>query len=64
MRTDEWSDLLQYFNSRAHHNVDVESREFRRRVEELEIFLLEHLEPKTFDDQGEIDRLIGEAEGR
>ena len=62
IRTGEWSELLGYFNHYTHHNNDPDPVEFRLKVERLEDFLLEHLEPRTFEDQGEIDRLIMEVE--
>lgn len=63
MRTGEWSELLGYFNHYTHHNNDPDPIEFRSQVDRLEGFLLDHLEPRTFEDQGEIDRLILEVEG-
>lgn len=63
LKTDEWSELLQYFNHYAHHNSDPEPADFRDHVEQLERFLLDHLEPRTFEDQDAIDRLIQETEG-
>ena len=62
MRIDEWSGLLRYFNHCTHHNSDPDPAELRERVERLERFLLDHLEPRTFDDQGEIHCLIQEVE--
>ncbi len=61
-RVDEWSDLLRYFNSLAHHNTVADGPQLAARVNDLEVFLLEHLEPRTFDDQDAIDRLIAESE--
>lgn len=63
VRTDEWSDLLGYFNGYSHHNSDPDPVEFRQQIERLEVFLLDHLEPRTFEDQSKIDRLIREVEG-
>lgn len=62
-RSDEWSELLKYFNYYAHHNDVPDPVDFRDKVERLEAFLLDHLEPRTFDDQSEIDRLVREVEG-
>jgi hypothetical protein len=64
MRTDEWGAMLGYFNVCAHHRHEPDPVAFRRKVEELEGFLLDHLEPRTFDDQSDIDRLIEEVEGQ
>lgn len=63
IRTDEWAELLQFFNGLTHHNSDPDPLEFTQRLETLERFLLDHLEPQTFADQSEIDRLIREVEG-
>lgn len=64
LRTAEWSALLRYFNGYTHHDSDPDPLEFRAKIERLEGFLLEHLEPRTFEDQGEIDQLIREVEGQ
>jgi len=61
-RVDEWSELLRYFNNVAHHNTVADGPQLAARVNDLEVFLLEHLEPRTFDDQDAIDRLIAESE--
>ena len=62
-RSGEWSALLRYFNNVTHHETSPSHNDFLSYVRDLEEFLLDHLEPRTFDDQGEIDRLIAEAEG-
>ncbi len=62
MRTNDWSGLLNYFNNCTHHNSEPDPVEFKQNVERLEIFLLEHLEPRTFEDQAEIESLIAEVE--
>lgn len=64
IRANEWRDLLRYFNGCAHHESDPDPVEFQRQVEALEQFLLDHLEPRTFEDQDEIDRLIQEVDNR
>lgn len=64
VRADEWKELLRFFNGCAHHDGDPDPTEFGQRVESLERFLLDHLEPRTFEDQDEIDRLIKEVEKR
>lgn len=61
LRTAEWSELLEYFNRITHH-AEADAAEFTQRVESLEVFLLEHLEPRTFEDQDAIDHLIAESE--
>ena len=62
LRASEWSELLRYFNGCTHHDGESDAEEFSRRVADLEDFLLDHLEPHTFEDQDEIDRLIQEVE--
>jgi len=62
MRTDDWSGLLRYFNQGTHHDSEPDPVEFTLNVGRLETFLLDHLEPRTFEDQTEIDRLISEVE--
>lgn len=61
-RVDEWSALLSYFNYYAHHNGDPDPVDFTAKADRLATFLLEHLEPRTFEDQDQIDQLIEEAE--
>ena len=62
-RFKRWSELLEYFNGVLHHNTRADHTDFMQKLEMLEVFLLEHLEPKTFDDQDEIDALIAAGEG-
>jgi hypothetical protein len=62
LRTDEWSALYGYFNDVLHHNHTPDQSEFAQKVARLESFLLEYLEPRTFEDQGAIDSLIEEVE--
>jgi hypothetical protein len=59
----EWGDLLGWFNGCTHHNITPKLDELRRKLGKLEQFLLNHLEPRTFEDQDSIDGLIHEVEG-
>lgn len=61
-RLAEWKRLLGYFNAILHHNEVPTLGELLERLEALETFLLDHLVPRTFDDQDDIDRLISEVE--
>ena len=61
-KTQEWKELSDYFNGVAHHNQAPAPVDFSARVEALELFLLDHLEPRTFADQDVIDELITEGE--
>ena len=61
-RTKTWSDLLQYFNSVAHHNLNADPAAFTQRLTGLEIFLLDQLQPRTSEAFDAIDQLIAEAE--
>jgi hypothetical protein len=62
IRVDEWNELLGYFNGVAHHNVTPDRDEFLRYVEALERFLLDHLEPRTFEAFDQIDQLLKRTE--
>ena len=61
-RLAEWKRLLGYFNATLHHNEVPTFNELTNRLEELDTFLMDHLAPRTFDDQDAIDSLIGEVE--
>lgn len=63
-RLSEWRALRDYFNSLTHHGREANRDQFLERMGELETFLLDHLSPRTFEDQDEIDRLILEAEAQ
>lgn len=61
-RTSEWKEIIGFFNSLTHHNSDPVPARFFEQLEALEVLLLEHLAPRTFEDQDEIDRLIRDVE--
>lgn len=56
-----WMDLFRFFTKVAHHGPDWSREEFSRRLNELEHFLLDRLQPRTFEDFDEIDALLEEA---
>lgn len=60
-KVETWMDLFDFFCDVAHHRVDPSREEFSRRLDELEQFLLDRLQPRTFADFDEIDKLLEEA---
>lgn len=62
-RSGQWSNLLGYFQGVTHHQKRPALDEFLERLGLLEEFLLDYLEPRTFEDLDEIDSVIAEAEG-
>lgn len=56
-----WRDMRTFFVDVAHHRLDPEAQEFRRRLGDLELFLLDRLHPRTFEDFRTIDELLEEA---
>jgi hypothetical protein len=56
-----WDEMREYFQSVAHHRRRVEREDFLPWVEALEGFLLDRLEPRTFDDFDEVDDLLSEG---
>jgi hypothetical protein len=61
---DAWEALAGYFNGLAHHGSTASRPDFERRLFELEEFLLSRLRPRTFEDFGEIDELLGKDGSR
>ena len=55
----QWEGLRDYFVHVSHHRNTDES-EIRRRITELEDFLLDRFAPRPFDDFAEIDALLRE----
>ena len=53
-----WEDIHEYFLSIAHHGRMAVDSEFVSYLSALERFLLERLEPRTFNDFEEIDKLL------
>jgi hypothetical protein len=58
---DVWTDMREFFQDVAHHRVQCTPEQFGQWMEALELFLLERLQPRTFDDFGEIDQVLGQA---
>jgi hypothetical protein len=61
LNVDTWGKKRDYFQSVSHHRRTADEQEFRQRLDALERFLLDRLEPRTFDDFAEIDDLLGEG---
>lgn len=56
-----WDDMREYFQKVAHHGYVCTLEEFSQWVEALELFLVERLQPRTFDDFAAIDAIFDEA---
>lgn len=54
--------LNRYFEGVAHHQITPPDAEFDDRVEELERFLLDFMQPRTYEIEDALDALIEEAE--
>jgi hypothetical protein len=54
--------IRNYFVRLCHFEVDFDEEEFGEYLTTFEAFLLDRLRPATFEDQGEIDELLGEAD--
>jgi len=61
LNVDDWDKKRDFFQSVAHHRKIVNEQEFLQCMDALERFLLDRLEPRTFDDFAEIDALIEEG---
>jgi hypothetical protein len=61
LNVDAWEKKRDYFQSVAHHRRVADEQEFRQWLDALERFLLDRLEPRTFEDFAEIDALLGEG---
>lgn len=61
MRAKEWVDYHDYFTKTAHYNPTVQST-FLENLKRFEYFLLNCLEPRTFEVQDEIKKIIEEGE--
>lgn len=53
-----WQSLYDYFSKVAHHGGSVSSAELMQRKDALEIFLIDRLAPRTFEDMHELDQII------
>lgn len=54
-----WRTINAYFQAVAHHGKgDTTEEDFEGHLRELEYFLIERIDPRTFDDLDEIDAII------
>ena len=58
-----WQEIREFFVNVAHHRKKTDDNEFQGRLESLETFLLDRLNPRTFADIDEIDALIDQGKG-
>lgn len=59
---EDWDELRNFFLSVLHHDSVPNEVEFQERLAGLEFFLLDRLQPKTFADFDELDRIMEEGE--
>mgnify|MGYP001558515587 CR=1 FL=1 len=64
MNAKTWLEMRDYFENISHHNDRSHPDEFGEWMGALENFILERLQPRTFEDDDAIDRLLREAGGR
>ena len=57
-----WGTLRDYFVAIAHHGKETGEEEFLGYLYQLEIFLLDRLAPRTFEDTDAIDALLAEGQ--
>lgn len=57
-----WNDWRGYFINVCHHDVEPNVEDFHAVLEEFERFVLERLNPRTYEDQATLDEIIAEAE--
>jgi len=62
VRTDELTVYGRYFTSVSHHSRQTDDNEFSSFLVRVEIFILDYLSPRTFDDHEELDALIRAGE--
>jgi hypothetical protein len=58
-----WDDMREFFLKIAHHGSTCTVEEFSQWVEALELFLIERLQPRTFEDFAAIDAILAQAKG-
>jgi len=63
LRIAEWETYHDRFVAAAHHS-EIDHAELTAIVYEFERFLLDRLEPRTFEDRAALDEIIREGEGR
>lgn len=57
-----WDDMRDYFVYVCHHGRETSEEDFLATLDQLEKFVLDRLNPRTFSEQATIDLLIAEAE--
>lgn len=62
LRIMEWYKYDEYLQGLSHHGKTTSLEEFRSWLGAIEKFLLDHLCPRTFEDQKEIKEIIEEGE--
>lgn len=65
IRTDELAEYVGYFNGVSHHTNAASDIEFSKYLYHVERFLLDFLQPRTFEDLSNLDAIIkaGEEDG-
>jgi hypothetical protein len=58
-----WMEIRDYFIDVCHHRRSADRPEFDSWLEAFELFLLDRLRPRTFEDFDDIDAVITAAEG-
>jgi hypothetical protein len=59
-----WESMREFFIKVCHHSVTTDVQAFDARLEQLEAFLLDRLQPRTFEDFDEIDAILREGQAR
>lgn len=62
LRVKEWDHYHSFFQAVSHHRKTVSLEEFNLVAEAFELYLVEKLIPRTFEDYDVIDRLVDEGE--
>jgi hypothetical protein len=57
-----WIEIREYFIAVCHHNKVADGPEFESWMNAFELFLLDRLQPRTFEDFNEIDSIIAAGE--
>ena len=57
-----WSQIKDFFLSVCHHGKDTDPKEFGHWLESFEIFLLDRLYPRTYEEFDKLDSIIAEGE--
>jgi len=63
LRIEEWDAMHDFFQGVSHHNDGARVQEFDDYLQIFEMFILDRLRPRIFDDQIKLQKLIEEAEG-